>query len=170
MDDTVEIKGEAELADMLQKRFKGKRCLIVLDAMWKSEAWDAVRLCYPSENKGSRILLTAHNTKVARDPGTENLSLQMGFNDPDESWNLFKCDAFANESLPYEFETTGKQIADECHGLPITIAVVTGLLKSKRAIEDWRCVAKDVNSLVTNDPDERSSRVPWLSYNLLKTV
>ncbi|KAF3683745.1 hypothetical protein FXO38_00649 [Capsicum annuum] len=157
MDDTVEIKGEAELADMLQKRFKGKRYLIVLDDMWKSEAWDAVRLCFPSENKGSRILLTARNTKVACDPGTENLSLQMGFIDPYESWNLFKSVVFANESLPYEFETTGKQIADERHGLPITIVVVAGLLKSKRAIEDWRCVAKNVNSLITNDPDERCS-------------
>ncbi|PHT73437.1 hypothetical protein T459_24222 [Capsicum annuum] len=61
----------------------------------------------------------------------------------------------------------GKQIADECHGLPLTIVVVAGLLKSKRAIEDWRSVAKDVKSLVTNDPDERCSRVLGLSYNHL---
>ncbi|KAM3376696.1 hypothetical protein P3S68_015411 [Capsicum galapagoense] len=159
--------GKTTLADMLQKRLKGKRYLIVLDDMWKSEVWDAVRLCFPSEKKGSGILLTTRNTEVARDAGTENLSLQMGFMDQHESWNLFKISAFSNEALPYEFETIGKQIADECHGLPLTIVVVAGLLKSKREIEDWKSVAKDVRSFVTNDPDERCSRVLRLSYNHL---
>ncbi|KAM3198864.1 hypothetical protein P3L10_034386 [Capsicum annuum] len=152
--DTFDMNDEAELANMLQKSLKGKRYLIVLDDMWKSEAWDAVRLCFPSENKGSGILLTTRNTDVAHDAGTKNLSLQMDLMGPDESWNLFKSVAFANEALPSEFETMGKQIADECHGLPLTIAVVAGLLKSKRAIENWKSVEEDVKSFVSNDPDE----------------
>ncbi|PHU08029.1 hypothetical protein BC332_24518, partial [Capsicum chinense] len=127
----------------------------------KTEAWDTVRLCFPCENKGNGILLTTRNTE------TKNLSLQMDSMGLDESWSLFKSVAFSSEALPYEFETVGKQIADECHGLPLTIAVVAGLLKSKRAIEDWRSVAKDVKLLVTNDPDERCSRVLGLSYNHL---
>ncbi|PHT52562.1 hypothetical protein CQW23_07024 [Capsicum baccatum] len=121
---TFDMNDEAELANMLQRSLKGKRYLIVLDDMWKSEAWDAVRLRFPSENKGSGILLTTRNTEVARD-------------------------------------------SEKCHGLPLTIAVVAGLLKTKRAIEDWESVAKDVKSLVTNDPDERCSRVLGLSYNHL---
>ncbi|KAM3215856.1 hypothetical protein P3L10_025296 [Capsicum annuum] len=165
--DKVFTGSEAELADKLQKSLKCKRYLIVLDDIWKSEAWDAVRLCFPSENKGSGILLTTRNTEVARNAGTKNLSLQMDLMGPDESWSLFKSVAFSSEALPYEFETVGKQIADECHGLPLTIVVVAGLLKSKRAIEDWRSVAKDVKSFVTNDPDERCSRVLGLSYNHL---
>ncbi|PHT61853.1 hypothetical protein T459_34270 [Capsicum annuum] len=130
---------EAELADMLQKSLKGKRYLIVLDDMWKTEAWDAVRLCFPSENKGSGILLTTRNTEAARDA----------------------------EDLTSDLETIGKQIAEKCHGLPLTIVVVAGLLKSKRTREAWESVAKDVTSFVTNDPDERCSRVLGLSYNHL---
>ncbi|PHT27819.1 hypothetical protein CQW23_32585 [Capsicum baccatum] len=176
--DTFDMNDQVELADMLQKSLKGKRYLIVLDDMWKTEAWDAMRLGFPSENKGSGILLTTRNTKVARDAGTEDLSLQMGFMDQDESWNLFKSAAFSNEALPSEFETIGKQIADECHGLPLTIVVVAGLLKSKRAIEDWESVAKDVKSFVTNDPNERCSQdseIPaknlmrsWIAEGFLK--
>ncbi|PHT52602.1 hypothetical protein CQW23_07064 [Capsicum baccatum] len=166
MDDTVKTKGEAELADMLQKSLKGKRYLIVLDDLWKTEAWDAVRQCFPRENKGSGILLTTRNTEVARYAGTKN-SLLMRFMDEDESWNLFKSVAFSSEELPSDLETIGKQIADECHGLPLTIVVVAGLLKSKRVIEDWESVAKDVKSFVTNDPDERCSRVLGLSYDHL---
>ncbi|KAM3321285.1 hypothetical protein P3S67_008487 [Capsicum chacoense] len=165
--DTFDMNDEAKLADRLQKSLKGKRYLIVLDDMWKTEAWDAMRLCFPNENKGSGILLTTRNTEVARDAGTENFSLQMDLMGPDESWNLFKSVAFANEALPSEFETIGKQIAEKCHGLPLTIAVVAGLLRSKRAIEDWENVAKDVKSFVTNDVDERCSHVLRLSYNHL---
>ncbi|KAF3643204.1 putative polygalacturonase QRT2-like [Capsicum annuum] len=157
--DTFDMNDEAEFANMLQKSLKGKRYLLVLDDMWKSEAWDAVRLCFPIENKGSGILLTTCNTKVARDAGTENLSFQLNLMDPNESWNLFKSVAFANEALPSYLETIGKKIAEKCHGLPLTIAVVAGLLKSKRAIKDWESVEKDVKSFVTNDPDERCSRV-----------
>ncbi|PHU08252.1 hypothetical protein BC332_24741 [Capsicum chinense] len=164
--DEVFTQGEAELADMLQKSLKGKRYLIVLDDMWKTEAWDAVRQCFPRENKGSGILLTTRNTEVARYAGTKN-SLPMRFMDEDESWNLFKSVAFSSEELPSDLETIGKQIADECHGLPLTIVVVAGLLKSKRVIEDWESVAKDVKSFVTNDPDERCSRVLGLSYDHL---
>ncbi|PHT52280.1 hypothetical protein CQW23_06742 [Capsicum baccatum] len=49
----------------------------------------------------------------------------------------------------------------------LTIVVVAGLLKSKREIDDWESVAKDVKSFVTNDPDKQCSRVLGLSYNHL---
>ncbi|PHT73320.1 hypothetical protein T459_24105 [Capsicum annuum] len=132
MDDMVKTKGEAELADMLQKSLKRKS-----------------------------------NNEVACYDDTKKLTLWMGFMDQYESWSLFKSAAFSSKALPYEFETVGKQITDECHGLPLTIVVVAGLLKSKMVIEDWESVAKDVKSFVTNDPDEQCSRVLGLSYNHL---
>ncbi|PHT61015.1 hypothetical protein T459_35137 [Capsicum annuum] len=165
MDDTVKTEVEAELADMLQKSLKRKRYLIVLDDIWSCEVWDGVRRCFPTdENAGSRILLTTRNNEVARNAGTENLSMQMNFMDQDESWNLFKSTAFSNEALSSLFETIAKQIAEKCHGLPLTIVVVAGLLKSKMTIEDWGSVAKDVTSFITNDPDEQCSHVLGFSY------
>ncbi|XP_047252513.1 putative late blight resistance protein homolog R1B-17 [Capsicum annuum] len=153
---------------MLQKSLKRKRYLIVLDALYSCEVWDGVRQCFPTEdNAGSRILLTTRINEVACYASTENLSLQMNFMDQDESWNLFRSVAFSNEALSSEFETIGKKIAGKFHGLSLTIVVVAGLLKSKRAIEDWESVAKDVKSFVMNDPDERRSRVLGLSYNHL---
>ncbi|KAM3383157.1 hypothetical protein P3S68_008732 [Capsicum galapagoense] len=166
--DTFDMVDKAKIADMLQKSLKGKRYLIVLDDIWSCEVWDGVRRCFPTENNGgSRILLTTRNNEVACYAGTENLSLQMDFMDQDESWNLFKSATFANEELPSEFETIGKQIAEKCHGLPLTIVVVAGLLKSQRTIEDWGSVARDVKSFITNDPDEQCSHVLGLSYNHL---
>ncbi|KAH0707853.1 hypothetical protein KY289_012929 [Solanum tuberosum] len=167
-DDTVNTEDESKLADMLQKSLKSRRYLIVLDDMWSDKAWDDVRLCFPSENNGSRILLTTRNTEVACSAGTKNISLPIGLMGPVESWDLFKSAAFVNEALPSEFETVGKQIVDQCQGLPLTIVVVAGLLsKSKRTIEVWGSVAKDVKSFVTNDPDEQCLHVLGLSYNHL---
>ncbi|XP_059276586.1 putative late blight resistance protein homolog R1A-10 isoform X2 [Lycium ferocissimum] len=165
--DSFNMDDEQELADMLQKSLKRRRYLIVLDDMWSDKAWDDVRQCFPIENNESRILLTTRNTKVANSAGMQNLSLEMGFMDPDESWNLFGSIAFANEALPSEFESIGKQIVYKCHGLPLAITVVAGLLKSKRTIRDWGNVAKDVKSFVTNDPDEQCLHVLALSYNHL---
>ncbi|PHU08034.1 hypothetical protein BC332_24523 [Capsicum chinense] len=137
MDDAVKTRGEAELADMLQKSLKRKRYLIVLDDIYSCEVWDGMRQCFPTEdNAGSRIFLTTRINEVACYAGTENLSLQMNFMDQDESWNLFRSVAFSNEALSSEFETIGKKIAGKFHGLSLTIALVAGLLKSKRAIED----------------------------------
>uniref|UniRef100_M0ZT66 Disease resistance protein BS2 n=1 Tax=Solanum tuberosum TaxID=4113 RepID=M0ZT66_SOLTU len=68
-DDTVNTEDESKLADMLQKSLKSRRYLIVLDDMWSDKAWDDVRLCFPSENNGSRILLTTRNTEVACSAG-----------------------------------------------------------------------------------------------------
>ncbi|PHT52068.1 hypothetical protein CQW23_06530 [Capsicum baccatum] len=120
----------------------------------------------------SRLLGYFQNLKTLED--SKNMAedaKSFATDDPDEqrlhSWSLFKSAVFSSEVLPYEFEAVGKQIADECHGLPLTIVVVAGLLKSKRATEDWESVVKDVKSFVTNDPDERCSRVLGLSYNHL---
>ncbi|MCD9644679.1 hypothetical protein HAX54_033089 [Datura stramonium] len=63
--------------------------------------------------------------------------------------------AFVNEALPSEFETIGKQIVEKCQGLPLCVVVAGLLSKSKRTIEDWGSVAKDVKSFVTKDPDEQ---------------
>ncbi|KAF3679891.1 putative polygalacturonase QRT2-like [Capsicum annuum] len=169
MDDTVKMKGEVELVDMLQKSLKRKSYLIVLDDIWSCK--DGVRRCFPTEeNAGNQILLTTHNDEVACYDGIENLSLRMSFMDQDEifqSSKLHHTQQFLGKALPYKFETVEKKIADECRGLPLTIVVVAGLLKSKRTIEDWENVAKDVKLFVTNDPDKQCSRVLGLSYNHL---
>ncbi|PHU07924.1 hypothetical protein BC332_24413 [Capsicum chinense] len=98
MDDTVKMKGEVELVDMLQKSLKRKSYLIVLDDIWSCEVWDGVRRCFPTEdNAGNQILLTTHNDEVACYAGIENISLRMSFMDQDESCSLFKNATFLLE-------------------------------------------------------------------------
>ncbi|KAM3320905.1 hypothetical protein P3S67_008107 [Capsicum chacoense] len=124
-----------------------------------------VRVCFPRENNGGQIMMTSPNNEVARYAAAENLFLQMGLMSPVESWNLFRSGGFANEELQSEFATIAKQIEDKCHGLPLVIVVISGIVKSKRTIKDWKNAAKDVKSSVTNDLDEQCAHLLGLSYN-----
>ncbi|PHU08313.1 hypothetical protein BC332_24802 [Capsicum chinense] len=103
--------------------------------------------------------------QVFNHPSIQSKEYNMGLISPVESWNLFKSGGFENEELPFEFETTAKKIEHKCHASPLTIAIVAGIVKSRRTIKDWKNVAKDVKSSVTNDPDEQCSHVLGLSYN-----
>ncbi|PHT24847.1 hypothetical protein CQW23_35488 [Capsicum baccatum] len=141
-DENLRVKAEERLSDSLQQ------VAVDIDSIWK----ESTNIQYKGKQVSKESLVHDFSSST-------NDIFKMGFMVQHESWNLFKIAAFSNEALPYEFETIGNQIADECHGLPLTIVVVAGLLKSKREIEDWKSAAKDVRSFVTNDPDERCTRV-----------
>ncbi|XP_049379574.1 putative late blight resistance protein homolog R1A-3 [Solanum stenotomum] len=167
-DDKVYSRDETELADLLQKKLKCRRYLIVIDDIWSNKAWDDTKQCFPIDNNGSRILLTTRHTEVAIYASSSNLLLKMNLMNSDESWNLFKSKAFANKSFAPELETIGEKIASKCQGLPLTIVMVAGLLsKSKRTKKEWENVAENIKSFVTKDPDEQCLRVLGLSYNYL---
>lgn len=61
----------------------------------------------------------------------------------------------------------GTQIAYKCHGLPLTIVVVGGLLsKMNRKLDVWEEVARSVGSLVMEE-SEHCQYVLALSYHHL---
>ncbi|PHT75149.1 hypothetical protein T459_18671 [Capsicum annuum] len=168
INDKVYCRSEAELADLLQKYLKRKRYLIVKDDIWNYKAWDETRQCFPIINNGSRILLTTRHTEVALYASSSNLLLKMNLMNSDESWYLFKSKAYANERFPFELKATGKEISKRCHGLPLTIVVVAGLLsKSKSTKEEWKNVAENIKSFLMKDPAEQCLCVVALSYNYL---
>ncbi|KAL2514842.1 putative disease resistance protein [Forsythia ovata] len=74
---------------------------------------------------------------------------------------------FGGECCPPELEEIGKEIAENCKGLPLALVVIGGLLyKAKRTKDYWKHVAQDVNSAVTTTDDE-FIEIPSLSYNHL---
>nr|XP_009788448.1 PREDICTED: putative late blight resistance protein homolog R1A-3 [Nicotiana sylvestris] len=61
-----EIKEDVDIADVLRKRLIGRRYLIVLDDIWKVEAWEDLRLCFPNDENGSRVMVTTRIEQVAK--------------------------------------------------------------------------------------------------------
>ncbi|KAH0644338.1 hypothetical protein KY284_032222 [Solanum tuberosum] len=113
--DEVEIDN-AELADRLQKSFKGKRYLIVVDDIWSREAWDEIRLWFPEYNNTSRILLTTQIMEVARYASYRKNPFPMRPLGLKESWDLFCQKAFGEKDCPTKFKTFAKVIIENCQG------------------------------------------------------
>lgn len=157
----------SKLALHLYQALCGRRYLIVLDDMWSSKAWDDVKMWFPNDRNGSRILVTTREVSVANYTGSQNLHHQMHFLDEVESWNLLRRKVFAEETCPPELKEVGKKIAKDCAGLPLAIHVVGGLLAQlDRFQESWLHLANEVMSVVANK-DERFSNILSLSYKHL---
>ncbi|KAI3454508.1 hypothetical protein Pfo_011171 [Paulownia fortunei] len=160
-------KSEELLAECLYKSLKGRRYLIVMDDMWDTEIWDAVKRSFPEDNNGSRVLLTTRLSEVALYANPCSPLHRMRFLNQDESWNLLCNKVFGEKDCPVELEEIGKEIARNCEGLPLAIAVIGGVLsKVSRTTEYWRSVADNLSSVVTKD-DEQCMEILSLSYNHL---
>ncbi|KAK4372161.1 hypothetical protein RND71_007545 [Anisodus tanguticus] len=168
MTDKFLEKTEDQLSEMLYRKLKNRRYLIVIDDIWSTEVWDNVTRCFPDDDNGNRIILTSRHNDVAAYANPDSPLHEMGVLSLDGSWKLLSIKVFgANDVCPSELEDIGKQIAEKCGGLPLAILVVAGhLSKISRSRESWIFVAKTVSSVVANDPD-KCLGVLGMSYNYL---
>ncbi|KAM3205797.1 hypothetical protein P3L10_029207 [Capsicum annuum] len=162
-----EKKDDNELADLVQKKLKGPRYLVVVDDICSTDVWDSIRAIFPDCNNRSRILLTTRETKVAIyvNPVSPH---EMNTLNLENSWKLLRDKVFGPKyDHPPELEEIGKQIAEKCQGLPLTILVIAGhLSKVARTLESWMDVSRTMGEIIASDPD-KCLGVLGLSYHNL---
>ncbi|KAL6013027.1 hypothetical protein ACLOJK_003517, partial [Asimina triloba] len=103
---TIEALQE-KLSGFLRKR----KYLVVLDDMWKREAWDELRAAFPDGKNGSRILMTSHFH-------------ELRLLNQEESWAVFLNNVFPHKNknnnssscCPPNLEEVGKKIVEKCGG------------------------------------------------------
>ncbi|KAL8458316.1 hypothetical protein ACS0TY_035987 [Phlomoides rotata] len=159
---------ENELGEMLYKHLCGHRYLIVMDDMWSIEAWDKVKIFFPDNKNGSRIMITTRLSNLAFQL-TGSYNFQMQFLDEDESWNLFYKIVFGKDDCPIELEKIGKRIVKNCKGLPLSIVVIGGLLtKYEETQEFWEYTLENITSSAINlEDDARCLQILYTSYKEL---
>ncbi|OIT32015.1 PREDICTED: putative late blight resistance protein homolog R1B-17 [Nicotiana attenuata] len=166
-DDSYDKEDDSELADLVQKILKGRRYLVVVDDIWCTDVWDSIRGIFPDCNNRSRILLTTRETEVAvyANPSSPH---EMNLLNLDNSWKLLRDKVFGPEHVrPLELEAIGKQIAEKCQGLPLTISVIAGhLSKIARTLESWTDVAQTLSEIIASHSD-KCLGVLGLSYHHL---
>ncbi|XP_019175623.1 PREDICTED: putative late blight resistance protein homolog R1B-23 [Ipomoea nil] len=162
-------KERDQLADQLRKQLLGQRYLIVIDDIWSSSAWDAIKQCFPDNFSRSRILMTTPEKEVAEYASSRKSIHTKCFLNSKESWHLFVTKVFEGKDVPIpELKTIGRSIVMKCHGLPLAIVVMAGLLRAlDKSVEAWDGVDKNMNSLDEIDPNNQCLGLLSLSYNYL---
>uniref|UniRef100_A0A2N9H7W0 NB-ARC domain-containing protein n=1 Tax=Fagus sylvatica TaxID=28930 RepID=A0A2N9H7W0_FAGSY len=151
----------------LFKFLQGKRYLIVLDDIWKTDVWNELKVVFPDNMRGSRILITSRIKEVAAHASPNIPPYFLPFLNKDESWELFSKKVFRGGTCPAELEALGRQIAESCDGLPLAIVVLGGLLANKeKTHRTWSKLTDHVNWYLTQDRSDCLD-ILALSYNHL---
>ncbi|KAK4414148.1 putative late blight resistance proteinR1B-8 [Sesamum alatum] len=159
-------KKDEKLAEHVYKNLKGRTYFIVMDDMWSTKTWDDVRKFFSDDNNGSRVLITTRLSDVAVYASSSPLH-HMHFLSEEWSWNLLRHKVLEQQNCPPELERIGRTIAKSCGGLPLAIAVVSGILaKVDRTQYHWEKIVENISAIVATN-DGHFSKILTLSYNRL---
>ncbi|CAL5430310.1 unnamed protein product [Camellia sinensis] len=164
--DEIENMTNEKLGEKLYKQLKGKTYLIVIDDLWDIGAWVHLKMYFPNDNNGSRVMFTSRLKELAMHASPDCHPHCLRFLTEEESWELLQRKVFQNESCPPELIQIGEQIAKKCEGLPLAIVVIAGLLARDKAQESWKQVAQSVSSYIVSDPNQYLDTLA-LSYDHL---
>ncbi|GFP89995.1 putative late blight resistance protein homolog r1a-6 [Phtheirospermum japonicum] len=169
-----------ESVSRFHEALKGRRCLVVLDDVWNKEVIPPVRELLQEANFRhpgyhlSMVLVTSRLEKIGAD-ATYPWYIDMikpRFMNKEESWDLLREKVFgegsSSSSCTPELVRAGKNIAENCEGLPLTIVTVADILSKADEMtpEYWNQVAERRNSVFV-DAYEKMSKVLLRSYEFL---
>ncbi|KAJ9537302.1 hypothetical protein OSB04_030035 [Centaurea solstitialis] len=152
VDQNLEKSSDYKLREKLHKNLMGKRYLIVIDDIWSIEAWDDMKLFFPHDNTGSRILLTSRVNEVALHAKPHGFVHSLPYLKDEQSWELLRKKVFHGDECPRWVIESGMQIAKKCQGLPLSVVVMAGVLAKEATSQDlWERIASGVGSSILSD-------------------
>jgi disease resistance protein RPM1 len=136
----LEKMKEEDLEPHLRNYLEGHRYLVVLDDVWDKNAWPSLMRAFPNENNGSRVIMTTRNKDVAKSCDERTYLYELPFLKDKGSWELFCSKAFPiyddedgnqKSHCPPHLENLAREMVGKCHGLPLAIVLLGGLLRRK---------------------------------------
>ncbi|XP_027095738.2 putative disease resistance protein At1g50180 isoform X1 [Coffea arabica] len=145
---------EDEQRRLLQQHLRARRCLIVLDDLWSTEAWDCLKGAIPGSEHGTKILLTTRKRDVAAHVGPNGYHHPLSGLTKEESWDLLqKKSLWASNGAGCEdldkMEELGKKMLNNCGGLPLAVVVLGEILRTKKTLKEWNEVHENIKSYLT---------------------
>eukprot|EP00261_Vitis_vinifera_P038332 XP_019079575.1 PREDICTED: putative disease resistance protein At1g50180 [Vitis vinifera] len=142
---------DEELFESVYKIQEEKKCLVILDDMWKIGDWESLKPAFPLHKAGSKILLTTRMQAVASHADPQGFLYQPELLSEEKSWELLRTKAFPKDdgrdpTTINNWELLGKEMAKDCGGLPLAVVVLGGLLATKHHTYEWERVHKHTKS------------------------
>ncbi|CAI9095767.1 OLC1v1031773C1 [Oldenlandia corymbosa var. corymbosa] len=153
----------ADVADQVRRSLKGRPYLVVLDDLWEAEAWECLQESFPDDSLGSRIIVTSRCHDVAPLDMLDGKPFELGQLTEEESLDLLQRNLHGGDFRPNELGDLAIQFAEICNGVPLTILIVAGILKSTSP-EDWEQI---LASLSRGNLLDRCKDTLELSYSHL---
>ncbi|XP_078158324.1 disease resistance protein RGA2-like [Carex rostrata] len=159
--------------EMLQRHFRqvlcGKRYILVLDDVWNENAneWERLRAWLNGGDSGSVVIVTTRSGRVGTIMGTVE-SYNLGCLGVEESWGLFQKRAFSKGVKEcQELVEIGKNMVQNCRGLPLAISTLGSLMSYKSEVTEWLAVLEESKIWEQRPVKEEVLPVLRLSYDHL---
>ncbi|CAI9117745.1 OLC1v1019217C2 [Oldenlandia corymbosa var. corymbosa] len=157
-----------DLLSKLRRYLLGNKYLIVMDDLWDTAAWNDLKICFPDDSNGSRILITSRHQDVAVKIKPDSDPHPMRPFSDIESWKLLENKIFMGADCPAELLEVGMEIARHCQGLPLAVVAIAGLLqKLEKEKNRWKKISESLSSEIISNPENRCHEILELSYKHL---
>ncbi|KAJ9554317.1 hypothetical protein OSB04_018362 [Centaurea solstitialis] len=157
---------EEQLGEKLYRLLKGRQYLVVLDDIWDCKAWNDLRVYFPDDKTGSRVLFTSRDIDLNLHVRAARPAHVLRLRTADESWDIFQKKVCITGICSYMLKRIGREITDKCEGLPLAIIITVGLLKNHSSHAWWRKIAESLRSIIIREPSQYMDSLA-LSYNHL---
>ncbi|VAI63766.1 unnamed protein product [Triticum turgidum subsp. durum] len=145
-----------------------KRYFVVVDDIWDIDTWDIIMCAFSARSSTSRIITTTRMDSVAHLCSSSNGHIyNIRALDMVHSRQLFRRRLFkSNEDCPSHLQKVSEQILEKCHGLPLAIIAISGLLANTQRTEDlWNQVKDSIGRALERNPGiEGMMKILSLSY------
>ncbi|KAL8227930.1 hypothetical protein R6Q57_015514 [Mikania cordata] len=161
-DKNITINGVHEGKNLIKKKFRGKKVLIVLDDVDNEKQLEELAGDPNWFNPGSRVIITTRDEQVLN-TYTVKWIIDVTLLSDEEAIRLFSRHAFRRNNPSQEYETQSHEVVHYAAGLPLTIKVLGSSLRGKNKPE-WN----DTISRLKKIPLKETLKQLELSYESLE--
>ncbi|XP_076905002.1 putative disease resistance RPP13-like protein 3 [Bidens hawaiensis] len=157
---------EHQLGEKLYRKLKGRKYLVVFDDIWDCRVWNDLKMYFPDDQTGSRVLFTSRDIGISLHIQAAKPAHILRLRTQLESWNILMKKVFRMGICPDGLVHSGRVIKRKCEGLPLAIVIASGLLKNNFSTTWWEQIAASLRSFMVSDPRQYIDSLA-LSYNHL---
>ncbi|KAL2926952.1 putative disease resistance RPP8-like protein 4 [Bienertia sinuspersici] len=156
---SVQWLQDSQLLEKLYHMLKQKKILVVLDDVWFNNDWKRLQPAFPlsDTSHGSKLLITTRDPQILFGSGlTDDLVFYfpLNFLDQEKSWQLLQKSAhFQKQDIDHIMVELGDKMLDHCKGHPLAIAVLGGVLSTKKLVEEWKSISDNLPSHLQGDDE-----------------